>query len=310
VRQAFKKLSAIHASTPLDRVLVTGDVTDAGTRAEWTEFIDLLRVSPDIRSRVLFVPGNHDINIVDRTNTGRSDLPWSVSHALRRFRFVVALDDLQGERVYLVDSASGALGPSLRNYLQDGDRATDLRGLAESGTWRGRWAIGRVWEDIFPLVDPPIEPKGCGAILLDSNARSHFSATNAIGAIGRSQLKKLRAVLNAFSACAWIILLHHHLVEYPVGSVKLSKRIGLALMNAPDVLSAIAAHASHVVIFHGHRHQDWIGTKGDVVLCSAPSVALGSVGPDLYRGSFHVNEIALVGAGVVRLTSSERVMVS
>ena len=80
MRHALRKLSAIHASTPLDRVLVTGDVTDAGTRAEWVEFLDLLRCYPDIRSRVLFVPGNHDVNIVDRTNTGRFDLPWSVGH--------------------------------------------------------------------------------------------------------------------------------------------------------------------------------------------------------------------------------------
>jgi len=307
---ALDKLRAIHASTPLDRVLITGDVTDAGTRAEWVEFIDLLRGCPEIRSRILFVPGNHDVNIVDRTNTGRFDLPWSVSHALRRLRFVVALDDIQGERVHVVDRKTGALGPSLREYLQEGHRATRLRELAERGTWRGRWEVATVWEDIFPLVAPPAAPHECGVILLDSNARSHFSATNAIGVIGRSELKRLRAVLNAFPDRAWIILLHHHVVEYPVGSVKLTDRIALSLMNASDVLSAIGGHASHVVIFHGHRHHDWIGTKGGVVLCSAPSVALGSVGPNLYRGSFHVNELALVGGGAVRLTSSERVMVS
>jgi hypothetical protein len=149
-----------------------------------------------------------------------------------------------------------------------------------------------------------------GAILLDSNARSHFSATNAIGVVGRSQLKKLRAVLKAFPACGWIILLHHHVVEYPVGSVKLGDRIALSLMDAPDVLSAIARHASRVVIFHGHRHHDWIGTSSDLVLCSAPSVALGSVGADLYHGSFHVNQLVVAGTGGIRLTSSERVTIS
>jgi 3',5'-cyclic AMP phosphodiesterase CpdA len=309
VHDALSKLSAIHASTPLDCVLVSGDVTDAGTRAEWVEFLDLLRGCPDIGSRVLFVPGNHDVNIVDRTNTGRFDLPWSVGHALRRLRFVVALDHVQGERVHVLDQMSGAIGPSLRDYLQDGERPARLRELAERGTWRGRWEIASVWNAIFPLAVPPAEPGGCGVILLDSNARSHFSATNAIGVIGRSQLKKLRAILNAFPDRAWIILLHHHVVEYPVASVKLSDRIALSLMNAPDVLAALARHASHVVIFHGHRHHDWIGTTGDVVLCSAPSVSLGSVGPDLYRGSFHINEIALTGGGGMRLTSSERVMV-
>jgi len=310
IRQALRRLRMIDRSTPIDRVLVTGDVTDTGTRAEWLEFLDLLRCYPDLRSRVLFVPGNHDVNIVDRTNTGRFDIPWSVSHALRRLRFVVALDSVQGDRVHLVDRTSGRIGPTLAQYLRDGERPARLQELAKQGTWRGRWEIASVWEDLFPLVAPPVEPGGCGAILLDSNARSHFSATNAIGVISRSQLKRLRAVLNASPDTAWIILLHHHVVEYPDSSVNLSDRIALSLMNGPDLLFAVSRHSSRVVIFHGHRHRDWIGTSGGVVLCSAPSVVLGSVGPDLYHGSFHLNELALTGRGDVRLTSSERVRVS
>ena len=310
IRHAFRRLRAIDASTPIDRVLVTGDVTDAGTRAEWVEFLDLIRCYPDLRSRILFVPGNHDVNIVDRTNTGRFDIPWSVGHALRRLRFVVALDGVQGEHVHLVDRASGALGPTLRDYLRNGERTARLQQLAARGTWRGRWEISRVWDDIFPLVSPAARPDGCGAILLDSNARSHFSATNAIGVVSRSQLKRLKAILNASPGRAWIVLLHHHVVEYPHESVKLGDRIALSLMNAPDVLAAISRHSARVVIFHGHRHRDWIGTKAGIALCSAPSVALGSDGADLYHGCFHLDELALTGHGGMHLASSERVRVS
>jgi 3',5'-cyclic AMP phosphodiesterase CpdA len=317
VRHALRKLAAIHAATPLDYVLVTGDVTDAGTRAEWAEFVDLLRAYRQLRSRLLFVPGNHDLNIVDRANTGRFEIPWSVSHALRRLRFVNALDAIQGEHVRIVQRGSGALGPTLREYLHVGDRAAHLLGLAEQGTWRGRWEMARVWDDIFPLVTSPGADDArageaeYGAILLDSNARSHFSATNAIGVISRPQLKKLRSILNARPEQRWIIMLHHHVVEYPASSsVSLGDRIALSLMNAPDLLAALGRHASRVVIFHGHRHHDWIGTSGGMVLCSAPSVALGSVGPDMYRGSFHVNQLALTGDGCMRLASSEIVRVS
>ena len=309
IRHALARLEAMHARSPLDHVVVTGDVTDAGTRAEWVEFLDLLRCSPNLRSRVLFVPGNHDVNIVDRTNTGRFDLPWSVGQALRHFRFVVALDAIQGDRVHLVAHASGAVGPTLRDYLRDGKRLELLRERAERGTWRGRREMARVWSDIFPLVLPPAAPEGYGMILLDSNARSHFSLTNAIGVVGRTQLKRLKAVLKASPERAWIILLHHHVVEYPVPSVKLSDRIALSLVNAPDVLSALAPHASRVVILHGHRHHDWIGTSGGIVLCSAPSVSLGSVGPDLYRGSFHVYDLGVGPNGDVQLTASQAVSV-
>ena len=306
-RNALRKLTAIHAQAPLDRVLVTGDVTDAGTRAEWAEFIDLLRNCPEMRQRLSFVPGNHDVNVVDRTNPARLDLPWSASQALRKLRFVLSLDAIQGHRAHLVDRASGALGPSLHEYLRQGRRPERLRALAERGAISGRWEMTRVWDAIFPLVELAPGDDGCGLILLDSNAPSHVSLTNAIGVVNPRQMNALKSVLRNFPRRAWIILLHHQVVEYPVAKISsLRERIGLALVNAPDVLAAIAPHASRVLVMHGHRHRDWIGTYGDVTLCSAPSVSLGS---DDYQGSFHIQELTLGADGVIRLASTERVKV-
>ena len=294
IRNALRKLAAINALTPLDRVLVTGDITDAGTRAEWAEFIDLLRSYPELRARLSFVPGNHDMNIVDRTNPGTLDLPWSTGQSLRKLRVVLALDAVQGDRTHVVNHASGALGPSLKDYLREGGRVELLRALAQRGALRGRWEMAKIWDAIFPLVEPAPEDDGYGLILLNSNAPSHFLLTNAIGIVNRSQLSALKSILRNSPGRAWIILLHHQVVEYPVASISLRYRIGLALVNAPDVLAAIAPYASRVLILHGHRHTDWIGTCGDVVLCSAPSASLGSShGAEKYRGSFHVHEIRL-----------------
>jgi len=172
--EAFRRLNAMHAARPLDRVLITGDITDAGTRAEWVEFLAAVQRWPDLRDRLLFLPGNHDVNTVDRTNPGRLDLPWSVAGALRKLRIVLALDAVQGARVRLVDRRSGALGARLEEYLREGSRATLLRELAERGTWRGRWEVVKVWDAIFPLVAPPTG-ESSGVVLLDSNARRHFS---------------------------------------------------------------------------------------------------------------------------------------
>jgi 3',5'-cyclic AMP phosphodiesterase CpdA len=308
-RNALLKLAAIHAKTPLDSVLVTGDITDAGTRAEWAEFIDHLRNCPGLRERLSIVPGNHDVNIVDRTNPARLDLPWSAGQALRKLRFVLALDDVQGDRVHVVERMSGVLGPLLKDYLRTGGRLELLRSLAQRGAIRGRWEMAKIWDEIFPLIGPPPNEDSYGIILLDSNAPSHFSLTNAIGVVSPAQLKALKSVLGSFPRRAWIILLHHQVVEYPVPSISLRDRIGLALVNAPDVLATVMPYASSVLILHGHRHVDWIGTWRDVVLCSAPSTTLGSSGAGKYQGSFHVHELALGSDGGVRLMTTQRVQV-
>jgi 3',5'-cyclic AMP phosphodiesterase CpdA len=305
VRDALEKLATIHASNPVDRVLVTGDITDAGTRSEWAEFLDLIQNFPELRTRLSFVPGNHDTNIVDRTNTGRPDLPWSVGQALRKLRFVLALDEIQGDRAYLVDRKSGTFGPSLAHYLREGERLELLRALAERGTLRGRWELAKVWDTIFPLVEPAPNEGGYGIILLDSNAPSNFSFTNAVGVVDPPQLRALKSVLRS-ARNAWLILLHHQVVEYPVPGISLSDRVGLALMNAADVLAAIAPHASRTLVLHGHRHVDWIGSTGNTVLCSAPSVTLGA---EKYRGRFTIHEFALGTNGSIELTANERVKV-
>jgi Calcineurin-like phosphoesterase len=307
VLDALERLAAIHASRPLHHVLVTGDITDAGTRAEWAEFVDLIGQFPELRSRMSLVPGNHDVNIVDRTNTARPDLPLSAGKALRKLRFVFAIDQIQGDRAHLVDRKSGSLGPSLSDYLREGERPQVLRALAENGTVRGRLEIARVWEAMFPLVEPATKERGYGVILLDSNAPSNLSFTNAIGVLSQTQLRALKSVLRGSPQGAWLILLHHQVVEYPVLGIKLSDRIGLALMNAPDLLAAITSHAGRTVILHGHRHVDWVGITGETVLCSAPSVTLGM---EEYRGRFSIHEFSVSPTGRLEITANDRVKIS
>jgi len=310
ILSALRKLAALQKSAPLDRILVTGDVTDAGTRAEWTEFVDLFREFPELQARLSFVPGNHDVNIVDRTNPARLDLPWSSSQWLRKLRVVLALDAIQGERAHIVDRASGTVGPSLHDYLREGKRLERLRALAGRGTILGRREMAKTWEAIFPLVEPAPNAGGYGLILLDSNAQSHFSLTNALGVVNPSQLRALKSVLRNSIGRSWIVLLHHAIVEYPCVSMRLRDRIGLALVNAPDIVATIAPYAARVLVFHGHRHKDWIGTCGEVVLCSAPSAALGSDEHEEFEGQFHIHELTLTASGGILLGATQHVKVA
>ena len=59
-------------------------MTDAGRSAEWAEFLDIVAAHPELASRMLILPGNHDLNIVDRANPARLDLPFSPAKTLRR----------------------------------------------------------------------------------------------------------------------------------------------------------------------------------------------------------------------------------
>jgi predicted MPP superfamily phosphohydrolase len=59
-------------SEPLDVVLISGDMTDAGRSSEWADFLDALSRYPALPRATLMIPGNHDLNIVDRANPAGS----------------------------------------------------------------------------------------------------------------------------------------------------------------------------------------------------------------------------------------------
>ena len=116
LQQLLSQLDALHAAEPLDAILVTGDMTDAGRSAEWAELLDAMALHPRLAERVLVLPGNHDLNVVDRANPARLDLPTSPSKRLRQMRALSAMAALQGRRVRVVDRAEGRLGGLLRTW--------------------------------------------------------------------------------------------------------------------------------------------------------------------------------------------------
>jgi hypothetical protein len=84
----------------------------------------------------------------------------------------------------------------------------------------------------------------------------------------------------------------------------------VVLVNASDVLRLITRSGRPVVIMHGHRHRDWVGTRGRVLVCSAPSVTFGDRGSQRSEGRFSIYDIALAPDGAVQIPSVDRVCVS
>jgi hypothetical protein len=267
-------LAAIHNDSPLDLILVSGDMTDAGRAAEWAEFLDAVSLHPVLAERMLILPGNHDLNIVDRLNPARLDLPFSPGKRLRQMRTLSAIAAIQGDRVRVFDPYSGKLGNTLAQALAPHrQRITDF---ADSGSLRLSAGLGTLWDDQFPMIMPPATTDGLAVAILNSNAETHFSFTNALGMVSARQAQRLALAIGQFPQAAWIIALHHHLIEYPVSMTAFSERIGTALINGSWFVRTLKPFAERAVVMHGHRHIDWIGACGKLKIISAPSPVMGA----------------------------------
>ncbi|WP_270939413.1 metallophosphoesterase, partial [Falsiroseomonas oryzae] len=130
---ALAALEAANARAPLDLVLVTGDITDAGRNAEWVEFAAALAAHPALAARMLILPGNHDLNIVDRADPARLELPSSPGPWLRRLRMLSAMAALQGDRVRVMAPDRRRVGPTLSGFLAEGGRAAAMAAFLDGG---------------------------------------------------------------------------------------------------------------------------------------------------------------------------------
>lgn len=269
LQRVFARLDAIHASEPLDIVLVSGDVTDAGRSAEWAVFFDTLAAYPRVAERVLILPGNHDVNVVDRANPARLDLPFSPNKSLRQARMISAMAAVQGARMRVMDATSKGLGPTLDEALQRHRDTIEI--FADTGSLRLARDISALWNGLFPMVLPPDAADGLGVVVLNSNADTHFSFTNALGLVSAEHMRAVTRACADYPDAHWLIALHHHMVEYPMPAKQFSERVGTALVNGSWFVRRLQQVVPGAVVMHGHRHIDWIGACGSLRIVSAPS---------------------------------------
>lgn len=301
----FRQLSVEHARRPLDLVLITGDMTDAGRSAEWIEFLGMLARHPDLLARTLILPGNHDLNVVDRSNPARLELPASPLKQLRQMRTLSAMLSVQGDRVRVFDRSTGRLGETLAAKIAP--FADLIRDCADRKRLVRSPELAQLWTNCFPQVLPPTDERGFGVILLNSNAESNFSFTNALGLLPAEDLKALRSIMNQYPAVGWIVGLHHHLMEYPMPVASLSERIGTALINGSWVVRELEPVAARLLVMHGHRHIDWIGHAGSLKIVSAPSPVMAACEGD--ETCFYIHEIAVSPEGAIDLVQFKRIRV-
>jgi hypothetical protein len=161
---------------------------------------------------------------------------------------------------------------------------------------------------VFPMVLPPDTEDGLGVIVVNSNAETHFSFTYALGMVSFAQAKAIDIAAEQYPRACWIVALHHHVIEYPKPAKALSERIGTALINGSWFVRRLQRLADHAVVMHGHRHIDWIGECGGLLIVSAPSpVMAGTDDRDTY---FYVHTLAVGIDGKLRLLEPDRIDLS
>ena len=302
IRRVMARLEAEHAARPLDLILITGDMTDAGRSGEWAEFFDILAGYPELANRMLILPGNHDVNVVDRANPARLDLPFSPAKTLRKMRALSAMAAFGADRLRVM--SNGAAEPGLTLAAALGPQREAIAAFADLGGLRLSNRLARFWDELFPLILPPAEDDGLGVAILNSNADTNFSFTNALGMIPIGQASKLMAALDHYPNARWIVALHHHLIEYPMPVAKFSERIGTAVVNGSWFQRVLKPYANRIVVMHGHRHVDWIGACGELKIVSAPSPVMA---PDTKPTHFYVHALAASANGHVALMTPTRI---
>jgi 3',5'-cyclic AMP phosphodiesterase CpdA len=285
----FRSLLAHVSATPIPPVVViSGDITDLGLAAEWEaatcimqEFEDACVSAP----RLLLLAGNHDISI---------NVSKSPDYRLRRRR----------------EREAGFLHLAKRFHPQK-----ERQSIA---------ACSSMYE-LFPICEQIRLSGGpvpsLRIISLDSNGyRSRFMTSNAIGAFGKRQLRRLQALL--FQETGPVILLtHHHITR----AHNLSRKgragfqaIFLNALDAEDLLTMLLDYSvrpgNKVLVVHGHKHEElferyaWLG--GEVFVYGHPSSTMGNYDPASGQldGVVRCTEIGLSSRGewTIRTRSIEQ----
>jgi hypothetical protein len=225
---------------------------------------------------------------------------------LRQIRALSAIDAIQGQRVRIVDLAKGRLGETLADALKP--HLAEMATFADAAKPRFSNAPTELWSRVFPMVVPPDEDDGLGIILLNSNADTHFSFTNALGMISVDQMRGIAITRAEYPKACWVIALHHHAFEYPWAAKAFSERIGTALINGNWFLRRLQPLSGRAILMHGHRHIDWMGECAGFPILSAPSPVMGVT--DDIDTAFYIHTLTITADGQLRLLTPVRIVIS
>jgi Calcineurin-like phosphoesterase len=299
---ALERLLDADAVTDADLVLITGDITDRGTAVSWRCFLDAV-AERELNDRVVIVPGNHDLALVDPLDGERRR-----EHALRSDRFaVVQLANLLKFCEAFAETAGGRRGMvlegdelapyedvwtrverSVRPFVADlpSRPVPPLRfaNYREDRAARAAYEapIEAAREQLFGLFPVAVPIPGHDAVLFVLNSCASVSrhpTTNALGRVGRAQYRRLDRLARYFAQRTKLVALHHHVVRRAEerGVAFLTRLLAkfTVLGDAQPLVRFCQTHGVRAVL-NGHRHLSYqLKLPNGTVLLAAPSSTLG-----------------------------------
>jgi 3',5'-cyclic AMP phosphodiesterase CpdA len=247
-----------------DVVLITGDVTDRGTAGSWQRFREII-TRADLADRVVLVPGNHDLSLIDPFGHWRDP----AAHWRRNDRFgIVQLANL----LKFCESFAWTGGGRQGSVLRDG------RPVAYAEAWRECEREVRLLA-LFPVAVTIPGRDGVVFVLNSCTPVARHPATNALGRVGRNQYRRLDRLAAFFPQSIKLLALHHHVVRrLEERSHDLVDRIVAkftVLGDAPPLVRFCRRHGIRAVL-NGHRHLSYqLRLPSGTVLIAAPSSTIG-----------------------------------
>jgi predicted phosphodiesterase len=262
--------------TPPDLVVVSGDLTIGGHREGFYEFRETVRqlsssgFLPD-HSRILVVPGNHDVRRIDEGAPASAETRWTYfreflfdfPHPLLSFDSQARLEILDWLKIQLAggdDTWGDVANPQASQskcqlpFVLDRDAGILIYGFNSASISGSRLDIPAVIETLLKRVLQASEStEGDLGLLAGQIDNDRWADPSRVDPVELELMNAVLAMLHdhvyGFDTFTKLAVLHHHVS--PVVPEEVTKFE--ALTNAGRFKSELAA-AGFDVILHGHKH--------------------------------------------------------
>lgn len=250
-------------------ILITGDVTDSGSRLEWLNFLGTVKAARqqgEKNSFIILAPGNHDIFPYTKSfRPLRSSLPFeSRLPRLRKIRYLAAVLEVCPAMKVLIEGQEELLSAVLHKHQAIIDETVD-----PTKNNVDVLQIDRLWDSCFPMscvTDSALY------VVLDTNRPHSNFWTSAFGRVNDAQRNRLESILERYGKRenASVVVLGHHHLYVPKQTICQDWRLKHLEMVDGRSLGKILSNSADYYV-HGHRHFEYRFKMGKMSVLSGLS---------------------------------------